>query len=231
MKKTPTAAIPLSIRESLSYVSDEGKGRLLCAILDYAKDGRLPGNLEDEGLLFWMVKSFLDEEKEHKQRVSLARSGAGKKGGRPSQTEQNGEKAKKAIAFKKKQKKQLLSEKPIAFEETNDWEIVDPSQKVVIKLILKDGSYYDVTQEYVDRQKELYDMVDVLAEIKAAVAWSEANPAKRKTRAGATKFLNAWLKRSQERGGSSGLTAVIPKGYFNPMFDYAKQLAEMEDNE
>lgn len=230
MKKIPIAAIPLSIRESLAYVSVEGKGRLLCAILDYAQDGRLPEKLEDEGLLFWTVKSFLDEEKEHKQQVSEARSSAGKKGGRPSQKEQKPEKAKKAIAFEKKQKKQLLSKNPIAFEDENGWEILEPSQKVVVQLVLQDGTYYDVTQEYVDRQKELYNTVDVVAEIKAAVAWAEANPSRRKTRTGATRYLNSWLKRAQERGGASGLATPNKKAYYNPMFELAEQLKKMEEN-
>lgn len=228
MKKTPTAAIPLAIRDSLEYVSDEGKGRLLSAILDYAFDGRTPERLEDEGLLFWTVKAFLDEEKEHRQSISQARSDAGKKGGRPAQKEQKTKKAKKAIAFNKKQKKQLLFEKPIAFDGEEEWEIVDQSKKVVVQLILQDGTYYDITQEYIDRQRELYEKVDILAEVKAAVAWSEANPGKRKTRVGATRFLNAWLKKAQDRGGSSGLSALNPKAYYNPMFEYAEQLKKLE---
>lgn len=230
MKKTPTAAIPLAIRESLEYISLEGQGRLLGAILNYAYDGSTPDELGEERLVFLTVKSFLDEEREHKKHVSEARSTAGKKGGRPAQKEQKPEKAKKAIASEKKQKKQLLSKKPIAFEEEKDWEILDPSKKVVVQLILKDGTYYDVTQEYIDRQKELYNTVNVLAEIKAAVAWSEANPSRRKTRTGAAKYLNSWLKRAQERGGASGLATPSTKAYYNPMFEYAEQLKRMEEN-
>ncbi len=33
------------------------------------------------------------------------------------------------------------------------------------------------------------------------VAWSDSNPAKRKTRKGVERFINNWLSREQDKGG------------------------------
>jgi len=46
--------------------------------------------------------------------------------------------------------------------------------------------------------------VDVLAECRKALAWCEANPAKRKTHKGLAAFLFRWMEKCQNRGGSVG---------------------------
>lgn len=54
-----------------------------------------------------------------------------------------------------------------------------------------------------------YPAVDVFQELRAMESWLDANPKKRKTKVGIKKFVNGWLSRSQDRGGSS--PAVIGK--------------------
>ncbi|MDB4437379.1 hypothetical protein N9163_00860 [bacterium] len=54
-----------------------------------------------------------------------------------------------------------------------------------------------------------YPAVDVFQELRAMESWLDANPKKRKTKAGIKRFVNSWLSRSQDRGGSS--PAVIGK--------------------
>ena len=54
-----------------------------------------------------------------------------------------------------------------------------------------------------------YQAVDVFQELRAMESWLDANPKKRKTKAGIKRFVNSWLSRSQDRGGSS--PAVIGK--------------------
>lgn len=49
----------------------------------------------------------------------------------------------------------------------------------------------------------LYPTTDVLAEIRKALAWLEANPNRRKTCAGMPKFLVNWLNRATDRAGSA----------------------------
>tara|TARA_R110000822_G_scaffold66318_1_gene162048 strand:+ start:599 stop:1012 length:414 start_codon:yes stop_codon:yes gene_type:complete len=48
-----------------------------------------------------------------------------------------------------------------------------------------------------------YPAVDVFQELRAMESWLDANPTKRKTKGGIKRFVNSWLSRSQDRGGSS----------------------------
>lgn len=70
-----------------------------------------------------------------------------------------------------------------------------------IKIILNDKSYYDIPLEKIALWKETYPAVDIEQELRKMAAWSDANPAKRKTRRGITRFINSWLSREQDRGG------------------------------
>lgn len=72
----------------------------------------------------------------------------------------------------------------------------------VITLLLNDRTEYPITQADVDHWKELYPAVDVLAELRKMKGWCEGNPAKRKTRRGIVRFVNTWLAKEQDRGGS-----------------------------
>ncbi|MDL2254423.1 hypothetical protein LJC49_10235 [Ruminococcaceae bacterium OttesenSCG-928-I18] len=101
------------------------------------------------------------------------------------------EESKKA---KKARNKDLLSE-----EETSDSKSVPPG----LGIILNDGEYFGVTREQIDRWTELYPAVDITQELRKMAGWCEANPKRRKTRAGAMKFINGWLAKTQDRGGTS----------------------------
>lgn len=72
----------------------------------------------------------------------------------------------------------------------------------VITLPLNDNTDYGITQDEVDHWKELYPAVDVMTELRKMKGWCEGNPAKRKTRRGIMRFVNAWLAKEQDRGGS-----------------------------
>ena len=49
----------------------------------------------------------------------------------------------------------------------------------------------------IDEWNELYPNVDVLQELRKMKGWSNANPAKRKTKKGIQRFINAWLEKSR----------------------------------
>ena len=90
-------------------------------------------------------------------------------------------------------------------EETNIYctEVSEnPSVPPVISIPLNDGSEYGVTQEDVDKYSTLYPAVDVMQELRGMVGWSDANPTRKKTKAGIKKFINAWLSKAQNNGGS-----------------------------
>ena len=74
----------------------------------------------------------------------------------------------------------------------------------VIELPLNDNTAYGVTQAEVNEYAALYPAVDVIQELRKMRGWCLASPQKRKTRSGILKFINSWMAREQDRGGSSG---------------------------
>jgi len=78
----------------------------------------------------------------------------------------------------------------------------DADKNCVVRIILKDGSYHNVTVADATRLKELYPYVDIEQQLRNIAGWNEANPAKRKTKAGITRHVNSWIARRQEQVAS-----------------------------
>lgn len=74
----------------------------------------------------------------------------------------------------------------------------------VITLPLNDNSEYGVSQAETEEYAALYPAVDIVQELRKMRGWCNSNPTKRKTRNGIRKFINSWLAREQDRGGSPG---------------------------
>ena len=66
------------------------------------------------------------------------------------------------------------------------------------------GEEFEVRQDYVDQMQELYQAVDVQAQLLEMKAWAICNPNRRKTAKGMPRFINSWLSRAQDRGRVSG---------------------------
>jgi len=78
-------------------------------------------------------------------------------------------------------------------------------------IILSDGTYFEIDDDYSIFLQQSYPDVDVHRELAAMSAWADANPKKRKTRAGCKRFIAAWLnKASKEERGISPFAAQIP---------------------
>lgn len=77
-----------------------------------------------------------------------------------------------------------------------------------ILLPLVDKSFYDVPQDKITFWRETYPAVDVVQELRRMIAWLDSNPTKRKTRRGIERFVNNWLARTQDSGGSKGQKEV-----------------------
>ena len=76
-----------------------------------------------------------------------------------------------------------------------------------IKLPLVDKTVYDVPIPNIEMWKEAFPAVDVEGELFRMNAWLNSNPTKRKTRRGINRFINTWLSKVQDKGGSK----YIPK--------------------
>ena len=86
-------------------------------------------------------------------------------------------------------------------ERSDDHSTPEPA---VFTLPLNDNTNYEVTQSEIDEYSELYPAVDVKQEIRGMIGWIKANPTRRKTRRGIKRFMNSWLSRSQDQGGTKG---------------------------
>lgn len=72
----------------------------------------------------------------------------------------------------------------------------------VIELTLNDKSLFPITQQDIDGWAELYPNVNILQELRKMKGWLDANPTKRKTKQGIKRFINSWLSREQDKGGT-----------------------------
>lgn len=100
----------------------------------------------------------------------------------------------------------------------------ESAREPVIQMILNDGSFYPIYIEDVKLWKQSYPAVDIVTELKRAYSWLDANPKKRKTQRGIRNFINSWMARCQDKGGSSN---------FNPTPNYSdpnRYVGEKEGN-
>jgi hypothetical protein len=89
---------------------------------------------------------------------------------------------------------------------------------------------YGVTQAQVESWREAFPGVDVVAELRKARAWLEANPSKRKTAKGAPRFLVAWLGRAQDGSGGRGGSSAAGIGKVHPDFTDSSAYTEVRLN-
>jgi hypothetical protein len=69
-------------------------------------------------------------------------------------------------------------------------------------MLLNTGEDWQPEPEDIEKWKELYPAIDVDQELRAMEGWCDANPTKRKTARGIKRFVNSWLARAQDKGGS-----------------------------
>ena len=108
----------------------------------------------------------------------------------------------------------------------------DPPPSVVISIILNDKTEYPITEADVEGWKDLYPAVDVMQELRKMKGWADANPAKRKTKAGIKRFINAWLAKEQDRYHGPAVGQPQPYhggGYRNAAPHGADRILEMID--
>ena len=75
-----------------------------------------------------------------------------------------------------------------------------PAEPAVYTLPCIKNEVYPIVQSQIDSWAEAYPNVDIDLAIKQMIAWLDANPRKRKTRAGSPRFVNIWLGREQDSG-------------------------------
>lgn len=64
------------------------------------------------------------------------------------------------------------------------------------------GDTYQTVDSDVIAWQRAYPAVNVHQELAAMESWLDANPSRRKTKGGIKRFINSWLARAQDKGGS-----------------------------
>jgi len=78
-------------------------------------------------------------------------------------------------------------------------------------MILNTGEEWQADDSDIIQWQKTYPAVDVFLELAKMESWLDANPSKRKTSKGIKRFVNSWLSRAQDRGGSSPIKTEGPK--------------------
>lgn len=212
--------------DQIELLDMEQRGLLLTAIMYYAAGRDLPEIDAVTAMAFAFIRAQIDADKAKYQKTVEARREAGRMGGRPKaktedERKENQDKSKKANGFSEKQNKAKKHDNDNECDSDNDYitksdinitfspepknsdsvEAKKPDEKepVVASFLLNDKTEYDVTLSQVQRYQELYPGIDCIQELRKIVGWCESNPANRKTRKGAPRFVNAWLSRAQDR--------------------------------
>lgn len=74
----------------------------------------------------------------------------------------------------------------------------------VTSLPLNTGEEFPIYKKDFEEWQRLYSAVDVMQELNKMRGWCLANPSKRKTKRGVKRFINSWLSKQQDRGGTPG---------------------------
>lgn len=98
-----------------------------------------------------------------------------------------------------------------------------------VEVPLVDGTTWTPNVEDVTRWKGAYPAVNIEAELRKMSVWCHANAKNRKTRTGINRFVNTWLSKAQDKGGSSGPVVPSSKPGFIP--DYGAFWAHWEIGE
>lgn len=72
----------------------------------------------------------------------------------------------------------------------------------VFELPLNTGAMHPIAADSIAQWQALYPAVDVMQQLRNMRGWLEANATRRKTKSGIMKFINGWLAKEQNRGGS-----------------------------
>ena len=116
----------------------------------------------------------------------------------------------------------------VCAELKKDKQATDEKERVIFEIPTNTGEGYPFFQSDIDFYKSLYPSVDIAQEMRKMVGWSNANPAKRKTKGGMKRFVNAWLSREQDKYKPT--TAPAARSKFNNFEQRSDEIdAEMND--
>ena len=217
------APLPLEYLAEMAPLSDADFGRLVRALLLYAKDGT-PVALEGDCRFYcarvmnkddYYAEKFAEEE-EKRERISRRNSRNAKAryesgcDGMPPQ----------AMAGNNNTNQINSShDKPnhsISCHNSSTSAKADEAASALVMIPLNDRSEYPVFEEDVREWQKTFPAVDVEQQLKEMRAWCLANPKLCKTRAGVKRFIVTWLSKQQDRGHPGQAVKAQPERAFVP---------------
>lgn len=201
------------INEVVKELTNEQKGLLFQAILDYQETGIVPEMDILIRVVFLSIKHDMDYCAEQREESIRKKSEAGKKSAEVRAAKANGKKQKATPLNTVEQCSATLNTGQHNVNvniDVNDKDIKTISTErsaplpAVISLPLNDGTLYPITQADVDKWTELYPAVNVISELRKMVGWLDANKDRRKTRKGVLRFIVNWLSGQQDKSPQKG---------------------------
>ena len=92
-------------------------------------------------------------------------------------------------------------------------------------MITKTGEDWQPDDEQILQWQHAYPEVDIFAELNVMAAWLESNEPRRKTVKGMPRFVNSWLSRANQKGGSPFAQKEYEQSGKRPM----KQWTQLDD--
>ena len=109
--------------------------------------------------------------------------------------------------------------RPPAKKKAEPKQAKEDNTPVMAYMPLTGDKIFELKQSQTDKWISLYPSVDLQVEVNKMIGWLDANPTKRKTKAGIVKFMNTWLSKAQDQGGNikqsqgSQSTALVMDGF------------------
>lgn len=217
------------INEVVKELTNEQKGLLFQAILDYQETGIVPEMDILIKLVFLPIKHDMDYCAEQREESIRKKSEAGKKSAEVRAAKANGKKQKGTPLNTVEQCSAPLNTGQHNVNvniDVNDNVNVNENIKAigtelkaplpaVISLPLNDGTLYPITQPDIDKWTELYPAVNVISELRKMVGWLDANKDRRKTRKGVLRFVVNWLSGQQDKSPQKGAQCVRASRFDN----------------
>ena len=220
--------LPIEYLEEMAPLTDEDFGRLVRALLLYAKDGT-PVDLEGD-CRFYCTR-VMNKDKHYAERAAeeeekaLKRSRHAKWAADSRYTAPAGESCPGMPGHARAGNTIPDQTNP---DQTNP-DQSKPDQKNAVSaepeklsaaapaIPLVDGTDFRITEKELAEWKKAFPAVNVEQELREMRAWCLANPTMKKTRRGVRRFINSWLSREQDKGhpGQAG-KAAKPERPFVP---------------
>lgn len=223
MSRKDSFIVYTSYHKQISRLNDEQRGKLLTAMMEFAINGEASSVDMDDvtEMAFEFISDQMRRDAAAYADKCATNKSNGSKGGRPPKgVKPNGSDSsnQKPNGLENNQSQPNgFFENPYEYDyeyddeyesdsdnDSKDMSEAKPSDSspTVIELELNDKSLYPITETQVAEFVDLYPAVDVMQELRAMKGWLLHNPKKRKTKAGVMRFVNGWLAREQDRGGS-----------------------------